>query len=75
MPSKVTSEPAHKCTCSSTTVTRYQESASGLPLDRIGPHIEVPQVEYEKKPDDHLGELSTAIQEGGGGAETSARVL
>jgi magnesium chelatase family protein len=36
------------CTCSNTTVTRYQKRISGPLLDRIDIHIEVPRVAYEK---------------------------
>jgi magnesium chelatase family protein len=50
------------CTCSSSTVTKYQKRISGPLLDRIDIHIEVPRVEYEKLSDDRLGEPSAAIQ-------------
>jgi magnesium chelatase family protein len=50
------------CTCSASTVTKYQKRISGPLLDRIDIHIEVPRVEYEKLSDDRLGEPSSAIQ-------------
>jgi len=50
------------CTCSSSTVTRYQKRISGPLLDRIDIHIEVPRVDYEKLSDDRFGEPSANIQ-------------
>jgi magnesium chelatase family protein len=50
------------CTCSSSTITRYQKRISGPLLDRIDIHIEVPRVDYEKLSDDRLGEPSADIQ-------------
>jgi magnesium chelatase family protein len=50
------------CTCSSSTVTKYQKRISGPLLDRIDIHIEVPRVEYEKLSDNRLGEPSADIQ-------------
>ncbi len=50
------------CTCSSSTITRYQKRISGPLLDRIDIHIEVPRVDYEKLSDDRLGEPSATIQ-------------
>jgi magnesium chelatase family protein len=50
------------CTCSPSTVTKYQKRISGPLLDRIDIHVEVPRVEYEKLSDDRLGEPSPAIQ-------------
>jgi magnesium chelatase family protein len=44
-------------------VSRYQKRISGPLLDRIDIHIEVPRVEYEKLPDDRLGEPSAAMRE------------
>ena len=44
-------------------VSRYQKRSSGLLLDRIDIHIEVPWVEYEKLPDSRLGEPSAAMQQ------------
>jgi len=50
------------CTCSSSTVTRYQKRISGPLLDRIDIHVEVPRVDYEKLSDDRLGEPSAFVQ-------------
>jgi magnesium chelatase family protein len=51
------------CTCSSTTVTRYQKRISGPLLDRIDIHIEVPRVEYEKLSDKRTGEPSNTVRQ------------
>lgn len=56
-------DPVKACTCSNSTVTKYQKRISGPLLDRIDIHIHVPRVEYEKLSDDRLGESSAAIQE------------
>ncbi|MBN1618228.1 ATP-binding protein [Candidatus Dojkabacteria bacterium] len=39
-------DAARPCTCSSSSVTRYQKRVSGPLLDRIGIHLQVPRVEY-----------------------------
>ena len=39
--------PREECTCTPSTVTRYQERVSGPLLDRIDIFVEVPPVEYE----------------------------
>ena len=36
--------------------------ASGIPIDRIDIHVEVPRVEYEKLTDDKFGEPSADIR-------------
>ena len=41
------SHPREECTCTPSTVTRYQERVSGPLLDRIDIFVEVPPVEYE----------------------------
>jgi len=51
------------CTCSHSTVTKYQKRISGPMLDRIDIHIEVPRVDYEKLSSDRLGESSASIRE------------
>jgi magnesium chelatase family protein len=51
------------CTCSYSTVTRYQKRISGPMLDRIDIHIEVPRVEYDKLSDERLGEPSESVRE------------
>ncbi len=55
-------DPVKACTCSSSTVTKYQKRISGPLLDRIDIHIEVPRVEYDKLSDRRQGEPSAAIQ-------------
>lgn len=52
-----------ECTCSSSSITRYQKRISGPMLDRIDIHIEVPSVDYDKLTDKRMGERSTSIQE------------
>lgn len=56
-------DPLRACTCSASTVTRYQHRISGPLLDRIDIHVEVPRVEFEKLSDQRLGEPSAAIRE------------
>jgi magnesium chelatase family protein len=55
-------DPVKPCTCSTSTVTKYQKRISGPLLDRIDIHIEVPRVDYQKLSDDRLGESSQAIR-------------
>ena len=50
------------CTCSESTVSRYQKRLSGPLLDRIDIHVEVPRVDYEKLADQRRSEPSAAIQ-------------
>ena len=50
------------CSCSSSTVTRYQKRISDPLLDRIDIHVEVPRVDYEKLTDDRFGEPSSEVQ-------------
>ena|SRR5215510_15123618 len=53
-----------QCTSAETTVTKYQEHISGLLMDRIDIHIEVPHVEYEKLSNDRMrGRASRSAQE------------
>jgi magnesium chelatase family protein len=52
-------DPVKECTCSNSTITRYQKRISGPLLDRIDIHAEVPRVDYEKLSDDRLGEPTT----------------
>ncbi len=49
------------CMCAAV-VTKYQKRISGLLLDRIDIHIEVPRVDYEKLSGDRLGESSESIR-------------
>ena len=50
--------PRTECTCSPSTVTRYQRRVSGPLLDRIDVFVEVPPVEYEKLVDEEPAEDS-----------------
>ncbi len=50
------------CTCSESTVTRYQKRLSGPLLDRHDIHVEVPRVDYEKLAPDSLAESSEVIR-------------
>jgi len=50
------------CTCSPSTVTRYQKRISGPLLDRIDIHIEVPRVELARLAGEADGEPSKAIR-------------
>jgi magnesium chelatase family protein len=56
-------DPFKPCTCSSSTVTKYQKRISGPLLDRIEIYVEVPRVEYEKLSDRRLGESSQVIRD------------
>jgi magnesium chelatase family protein len=56
-------DATHECTCSPSTVTRYQKRISGPLLDRIDIHVEVPRVAYDKLTDHRMGETSATIQE------------
>jgi len=42
------SDPDKECTCTQTSVVRYQRKLSGPLLDRIDIHVEVPRVDYDK---------------------------
>jgi len=55
-------DPTHECTCSLSTISRYQKRISGPLLDRIDIHVEVPRVDYQKLTDERLGERSEAIR-------------
>ena len=50
------------CTCSPSTVTKYQKRISGPLLDRIDIHVQVPRIEYTKLSDARTGEASTAVR-------------
>jgi len=56
-------DPKQECTCSESTVSRYQKRISGPLLDRIDIFIEVPRVEYEKLAATTTGEPSDAVRE------------
>ena len=55
-------DPVKECTCSSSTITRYQKRLSGPLLDRIDIHVDVPRVEFEKLSSDRLGEPSGEVR-------------
>jgi magnesium chelatase family protein len=54
---------AKECSCTSSTVTRYQKRVSGPLLDRIDIFVEVPRVEYEKLASEWRGEPSEVVRE------------
>ena len=56
-------DAVRECTCSPSTVTRYQKRISGPLLDRVDIHVEVPRVEFEKLASDRVGEPSASIRE------------
>ncbi len=51
------------CTCSPSTVTKYQKRISGPLLDRIDIHVQVPRIEYTKLSDGRTGEASTGVRQ------------
>lgn len=55
-------DPVKPCTCSSSTVTKYQKRISGPLLDRIDIHLQVPRVDYEKLSDNRVGEPSCKVR-------------
>jgi predicted ATPase with chaperone activity len=55
-------DPTRECSCSASTIARYQKRLSGPLLDRIDIHVEVPRVEYEKLTDRREGERSAAVR-------------
>ncbi len=55
-------DPGKECTCSTSTITRYQKRLSGPLLDRIDIHVDVPRVEFEKLSSDRLGEPSRKVR-------------
>jgi len=55
-------DPARPCTCSSSSVTRYQKRISGPLMDRIDIHMQVPRVEYQKLRDMRPGESSADVR-------------
>ncbi|MCH8988363.1 MAG: YifB family Mg chelatase-like AAA ATPase [Chloroflexi bacterium] len=51
--------PSKECTCSPSTVARYQKRISGPLLDRVDVFVEVPPVEYEKLVEEEPAEDSS----------------
>jgi magnesium chelatase family protein len=56
-------DPTKECTCSSSTIIRYQKRMSGPLLDRIDIFADVPRVEYEKLADEAVGEASEQVRQ------------
>ncbi|MBI1885188.1 MAG: YifB family Mg chelatase-like AAA ATPase [Chloroflexi bacterium] len=57
-------DPTKNCTCSESTITRYQKRISGPLLDRFDIFVDVPRVEYEKLADEAAGgEASEAVRD------------
>ena len=50
------------CGSASAVVTKYQKRISGLTLDRIDIHIEVPRADYKKLSGDRMVESSASIR-------------
>ncbi len=56
------SDPIRECTCSASTIARYQQRISGPMLDRFDIHMEVPRVEWDKLTSERLSEPSASIR-------------
>jgi magnesium chelatase family protein len=56
-------DPVRACTCSESTVSRYQKRISGPLLDRIDIFVEVPRVDYEKLSSAAEGETSAIVRD------------
>ena len=55
-------DPLHECSCSPVAIQRYMAKVSGLILDRIDIHVEVPSVKYRDLADkSESGETSQDI--------------
>ncbi len=52
-----------ECSCSSSTVSRYQKRISGPLLDRIDIFVDVPRVEYDKLAATTMGEGSDVVRD------------
>ena len=69
-------DPTKECTCSESTVSRYQKRISGPLLDRIDIFVEVPRVEYEKLAADIAGRaFGDGARPRRGGAKASGGAL
>src|SRR2546430_6511224 len=55
-------DPVKECSCSATSISRYQKRISGPLLDRIDIHVEVPRVDYEKLADKRQIENSATVR-------------
>lgn len=56
-------DPEKLCSCSPSSIIRYQRKISGPILDRIDIHIEVPRMKFEKLASEKTGESSASIRE------------
>jgi magnesium chelatase family protein len=56
-------DPVKTCTCSESTVTRYQRRISGPLLDRIDIFVEVPRIDFEKLSSLAPSESSAQVRE------------
>jgi magnesium chelatase family protein len=56
-------DPTKECSCSESSVSRYQKRISGPLLDRIDIFIEVPRVAYEKLSSVDAGESSAMVRD------------
>jgi magnesium chelatase family protein len=56
-------DPTKECSCSESSVSRYQKRISGPLLDRIDIFVEVPRVDYEKLASETAGERSAIVRE------------
>lgn len=55
-------DPVRECSCSASSIARYQKRISGPLLDRIDIHVEVPRIDYEKLADKRRAEDSATIR-------------
>jgi len=55
-------DPLKECTCSMSTISRYQKRISGPLLDRIDIFVQVPRIEYEKLADERPAEVSERVR-------------
>lgn len=55
-------DPTCECTCSPSTIARYQKRISGPLLDRMDIYVEVPRVEYEKLTGKQENQRSAAVR-------------
>ncbi len=55
-------DPTKPCSCSGSTIARYQRRISGPLLDRMDIYTEVPRVEYEKLAGTNPGESSVIVR-------------
>jgi len=57
------SDPERVCSCSPSSIIKYQRKISGPILDRIDIHAEVPRMKFEKLAETKAGEDSASIRE------------